>query len=273
MTSTTVPGLPAGHYRFRNVAAMEWRKLRSLPATRWTLLATVIGSVGLGAAVLGSYSPGHFTRMTAEQRAAFDPTNMGFAGTAIAMLALPILGVLAMTGEYSSGMIRATLAAVPNRRLVLAAKAAVFGAAGLAVGELVVFANFLAGEAVLTGTAPHASLSQPAVLRAVLLTGVYLGVLGLVGLGFGAIIRHTAGAITAVVGGLFVLPMIILIAGGESALDSVGKYAPMFINENSVGAVKPVAHALSAWAGLGMIFLYAAVACGLGGWLLHRRDA
>jgi hypothetical protein len=189
------------------------------------------------------------------------------------MLALPILGVLAMTGEYSSGMIRASLAAVPNRPLFLAAKVAVCGAAGLAAGELIVFANFLAGEAVLTGAAPHASLAQPAVLRAVLLTGVYLGVLGLVGLGFGAIIRHTAGAITAVVGGLFVLPMIILIAGGESALDSVGKYAPMFINENSVGAVKPVAHALSAWAGLGMIFLYAAVACGLGGWLLHRRDA
>jgi hypothetical protein len=252
---------------------MEWRKLSSLRSVRWTLLVTVLGSVGLGVAVLGSYSPAHFTRMSAETRDHFDAVNMGFAGTAIAMLALPILGVLVMTGEYSSGMIRATLAAVPNRRLVLTAKVAVFGAVTLAVGELVTFANFLAGQAVLTDTAPHASLSQPAVLRAVLLTGAYLGLLGLVGLGIGAIVRHTAGAITALVGGLFVLPMIILIAGRESALDSIGKYAPMFINENSVGAVKPVAHALSAWAGLGMIILYAVVACGIGGWLLHRRDA
>jgi hypothetical protein len=259
--------------RFRNVAAMEWRKLSSLRSTRWTLLVAVLGSVGLGMAVLGSYSPEHFTRMSAQARADFDVVNMGFAGTAVAMLAMPILGVLVMTGEYSSGMIRATLAAVPNRRLVLAAKAAVYGGVGLVVGELVTFANFLAGQAVLTDTAPHASLAEPAVLRAVVLTGAYLGLLGVVGLGIGAIVRHTAGAITALVGGLFVLPMVILIAGGEAALNSFGKYAPMFIDENSVGAVKPVAHALSPWAGLGVIILYAVLACGAGGWLLRRRDA
>jgi ABC-2 type transport system permease protein len=260
-------------YRFRHVARMEWIKLRSLPASGWTLLITVAGSIGMGVAVLGSYSPEHFTRMTAAQRASFDAVNMGFAGTAIAMLALPILGVLAMTSEYSSGMIRATLAAVPDRVMVLAAKAAVFGAAALVVGQIVVFGNFLAGQAVLTGTAPHASLGQPAVLRAVVLTGLYLGFLGLVGLGLGAAIRSSAGAIGTLVGGLFVAPMIILIAGRESALDAFGKYAPMFINENSVGAVKPVAHALSPWAGLGLTCLYAVVACVAGGWRLLRRDA
>jgi ABC-2 type transport system permease protein len=259
--------------KFRNVAAMEWRKLRSVRSTRWTLAVAVAGAVGLGVAVLGSYSPEHFARMDAATRAKFDAVNMGFAGTAIPMLIMPILGVLVMTGEYSSGLIRATLAAVPRRSMVLAAKVAVFGAVGVAVGELITFANFLAGQAVLTRTAPHSSLAEPAVLRAVLLTGVYLGLLGLLGLGFGAIVRSTAGAITAVVGGLFVLPMIILIAGRTSFLDSVGKFAPMFINENSVGAVKPVAHALPPLAGLGMIFLYAAAACGIGAWLLHRRDA
>jgi ABC-2 type transport system permease protein len=170
-------------------------------------------------------------------------------------------------------MIRASLAAVPNRPLFLAAKAAVLGVAGVLVGEAVVFANVLSGEAVLPATAPHTSLGQPAVLRAALLTGLYLGLLGLLGLGIGAIVRHTAGAIATVVGGLFVLPMIVLAAGREAFLDTVGKYAPMFINENSVGAVKPVAHALSPWAGIGAIGLYALVALVAGGLLLVRRDA
>jgi hypothetical protein len=273
MTGTAVRPAADRGYRLRDVALVEWLKLRTLRSTAWTLLVTVAGSIGLGIAVLGSYRPSHFTQMSAAERASFDPTNMGFSGTAIAMLAMPVLGVLAMTGEYSSGSIASTLAAIPNRRLVLAAKAAVFGAVALVVGEFVVFANFLGGEAVLTRTAPHASLGQPGVLRAVVLTGAYLAVLGLVGLGLGAIVRHTAGAITALVGGLFVAPMIILIAGRESALDTVGKYAPMFIDENSVAAVKPVAHALSAWTGFGVICLYAAVALGAGGWLLARRDA
>jgi ABC-2 type transport system permease protein len=258
---------------FRHAARMEWIKLRSLRSTRWILMLMVAGCVGIGVAVLASYSPEHFTEMSPADLAAFDPTNMGFAGTAVPMLALPILGALTMTGEYASGMIRATLAAVPNRRLLLAAKAAVFGGAALVVGEAMALANFLAGRAVVPDTAPQASLSQPAVLRAVLLTGAYLAVLGLVGLGLGAAIRHTAGAIAAVVGLVFVVPMIIFMVGRESGVNTVGKYAPMLINENSTGAVNLVAHALSPWAGFGVICLYAAVALAVGGWVLARRDA
>ncbi len=273
MTAAAVSHVPGGRYRFSQVARMEWIKLRSLRSTGLTLLVTVAGTVGIGIAVLGSYRPEHFTQMSAAKRAEFDPTNMGLSGTLVAMLAMGILGVLVMTGEYSSGMIRATLAAAPSRPLLLAAKAAVFGLAALVVGEAVVFANVLGGEAVLTSTAPQASLGQPAVLRATLLTGAFLALLGLVGLGLGAIVRHTAGAIATFVGGLFVVPMIVLMAGREAALDTFGRYVPMFINENSVGAVKPVANALSPWAGIGVMCLYAAVALGVGGWLLARRDA
>lgn len=261
------------HYGFRHAVRMEWIKLRSLRSTFWTLIVTVIGTVGIGVAVLGSYQAKHFEEMSERQRDAFDSTNMAFAGTIIAMLAMGVLGVLAMTGEYSSGMIRATLAAIPRRPMVLLAKAAVFGGLALAVGEAVVLANFLASQAVLTKAAPHASLGDPAVLRAVLLTGAFLALLGLVGLGLGAIIRHTAGAITTFVGGLFVAPMIILSAGGETVRNTVGKFVPMFIDENSVGAVKPVEHALSAWAGLGMMCLYVAVLLAAGAVLLRRRDA
>jgi ABC-2 type transport system permease protein len=261
------------HYGFRHAVRMEWIKLRSLRSTAWTLIVTVIGTVGIGVAVLGAYQADHFERMTAQQRDSFDPTNMAFAGTIVAMLAMGVLGVLAMTGEYSSGMIRATLAAIPTRPMVLLAKATVFGALALAVGEAVVLANFLASQAVLTKAAPHARLTDPAVLRAVLLTGAFLALLGLIGLGIGAIIRHTAGAITTFVGGLFVAPMIILMAGGDTALNTVGKFVPMFIDENSVGAVKPVEHALTAWAGIGVMGLYATVALAVGAVLLRRRDA
>jgi ABC-2 type transport system permease protein len=268
-TSRVAPG----HAGFRHVLRMEWIKLRSLRSTRWTVLVAAVGTVGIGIAVLASYQPAHFTRMTAEQRESFDPTNMGFAGTIVAMIAFGVLGVLTVTGEYSSGMIRATLSAVPGRAMVLLAKATVFGAVALVVGELVVLGNFLAGEAVLTSAAPHASLGEPAVLRSVLLTGAFLALLGLVGLGLGTIIRHTAGAITAFIGGLFAVPMIVLMAGGESMLNRVGKFVPMFIDENSVGAVKPVAGAPAPWAGLGIMCVYAVVALGAGGWLLLRRDA
>jgi ABC-2 type transport system permease protein len=261
------------HYGFRNALRMEWIKLRSLRSTVWTLIVMTIGTVGIGVAVLGAYQADHFDKMTAEQRNSFDPTNMAFSGTIVAMLAMGVLGVLAVTGEYSSGMIRATLAAIPRRSMVLLAKATVFGALALVVGEAAVLTNFLASQAVLTKAAPHASLTDPAVLRTVLLTGVFLALLGLLGLGIGAIIRHTAGAITIFLGGLFVAPMIILTAGGESAQHTFGKFVPMFIDENSVGAVKPVEHALTAWAGIGMMGLYVVVLLAVGAVLLRRRDA
>ena len=273
MNVTATARVIPGRAGFRHALRMEWIKLRSLRSTRLTLLVAAVGTVGIAVAVLGSYKSEHFAQMTAQQRESFDPTNMGYAGTIVAMIALGVLGVLTVTGEYSSGMIRATLGAVPGRGRMLLAKATVFGAVALVVGELVVLANFLAGEAVLTSAAPHASLGDPAVLRSVLLTGAFLALLGLVGLGLGTIIRHTAGAITAFIGGLFALPMIVLMAGGESIFDTVGKFVPMLIDENSVGAVKPVAGALSPWAGLAMMCLYAILALGAGGWLLLRRDA
>jgi hypothetical protein len=110
------------------------------------------------------------------------------------------------------------------------------------------------------------------VLRAVLLAGVYPGLIALIGLGLGAIIRHTAGAICAVVGILFVLPLILLPLG-TSIQNSVGQFMPMVIGENSLTAVKPVAHSLSPGLGFGVLCLYAVVALAVGGWALARRDA
>ena len=249
--------VPPGHYRFGHVARMEWIKLRTLRSTRWSLLAALAGLIGIGIA------SGFNTRNPRG-----DVTNNILAGGALASLVFAVLGVLVMTSEYSSGTIRATLAASPRRPLVLTAKASVFGVAALITGELATFAGFLTGAAFVRTGVPHPALSQPAVLRAVALSGAYLSLVGLIGLALGAIVRHGAAAITTVVALVFVAPLLGL------AATPAGKFIPELIYANSLGATQPVSgFPLSPWAGLGIICAYAAVLLAVGAWLFARRDA
>ena len=248
---------------------MEWLKLRSVRSTWWTLLVFAAAMISLAVLVMMHQ---HWAAMPAAERASFDPANDSFAGLSIGQLAIGVLGVLVITSEFSSGMIRATFAAAPRRPLVLAAKAAVVAAVTLAAGEILAFVAFAVGEAVLKAPAPHASLAQPGVLRAVLMAGAYPALIGLLGLGLGAMIRHTAGAICAVAGVLFALPLI-LVPLGTSIQNSVGQFMPMLMAENSLTAVKPVAHSLSPGVAFGLLCLYAAAALAAGGWALSRRDA
>jgi ABC-2 type transport system permease protein len=266
-TATLTPA--AGRYGFRNVAQMEWLKLRSVRSTWWTLLVFAAGMIAL--AILVLYHQ-HWASMSPADRASFDPTNDSYAGLAIGQLAIGVLGVLVITSEFSSGMIRATFAAAPRRPVVLAAKAVVLTAVALVAGEILAFAAFAVGEAVLKAPAPHATLGQPGVLRAVLMAGAYPVLIGLIGLGLGALIRHTAGAISAVVSVLFVLPLI-LVPLGTSIQNTAGQYMPMLIAENSLTAVKPVPHSLSPGPGFALLCGYAAVALAAGCLALARRDA
>jgi hypothetical protein len=260
-TATWESRTPAGHYRFRHAARMEWVKLWSLRSTWWTLAITFAGAVGM-AAVVGAGT----------KNASGDLTNNALAGVIPGMLTIGVLGVVVMTGEYSSGAIRSTLAAVPDRRLLLAAKTAVYGASVLVLGEAGAFLAFLAGGAALPARVPPPSLGQPGVLRAVVLTGVGLCLIGLLGLGIGAIVRHTAAAIAVLVGGVFVVAQFIV----AIARPVIG-YVPISIVGASLSAVKPQGdahhHILSPWSGLAMLCLYAAVVLGAGAWLLVRRDA
>jgi ABC-2 type transport system permease protein len=258
--------VPAGHYRFRHVARMEWIKLRSLRSTWWTLVIAAAGAIGIGVAV------GINTR-----NAAGDLTNNALGGIVPSLLLIGVLGALAVTSEYSSGMIRITLSAAPRRPLLLTAKAAVFGAVAVVVGEAASFIAFVAGSATLRHGIPAPALNQPGVLRAVLLSGVSFGLIGLIGLALGAMVRHSGAAIGVVVGGVYVLPTIM----GQVAR-GLGGYMPIVIVGNSLTTTKPelcpahadyCPHFLSAWAGLGLLGLYAAVALAVGGWLLARRDA
>ncbi len=262
MTTTAVRRVPHGRYRFAQAARMEWIKLRSLRSTWWALGVTVAGAIGVAVAV----------GVNTEDAAA-DLTNNALAGIALGLLLTGVLGVLAMTGEYSSGMIRATLAAIPNRPLVLAAKAAVFGVVALAVGEAAAFIAFFAGGAALPGGIAAPTLGQPGVLRAVVLSGAGYCLIGLLGLGLGAIIRHTPAAIAVLVGGVYVVAQLV-----AAFAPAIMPYLPIAIVANSLGVVQPVPiegqlHFLSPWAGLGMLCLYSAVTLGVGAWLLARRDA
>ena len=252
--------IPPGHYRFRNVARMEWIKLRSLRSTWWTLALTALAAIAVGVAV------GLSTRTPSE-----DLTNNARGGVSAGLLLIGVLGVLVMTSEYTSGMIRATLAAAPNRPLVLAAKSAVFGGMALALGEVTSFISFFAGSATLGHGIAAPSLSQPGVLRAVLLSGASFCLIGLLGLGLGAIIRHTALSVAIMVGGVYVGAQLV-----AAAAHSLLAYIPVSIVANSLAATRPAGHGvhmLPPWAGFGMLCLYAAVALVIGGFLLARRDA
>jgi hypothetical protein len=247
---------------------MEWQKLRTVRSTWYIVAVFAVGMIGLAMLVLGHEN---YALMSAADRASFDPTYDTFLGLVLGQLVLGVLGVLAITTEFSSGMIRATFAAAPSRPLVLAAKAAVLGAVTLAAGEISAFAAFFAGQAILKAPAPHATLGQSGVLRAVLMAGAYPALIALISLGIGAIIRHTAGAICALVGMVFVLPLLFF-SLGSSVQNTAQKFLPDTMR-NSLIAVKPVAHMLSPGLTFGLLCAYAMVALAAGAWALARRDA
>ncbi len=179
-----------------------------------------------------------------------------------------------MSAEYGTGTIRATLAAVPHRTLVLAAKAAVFGAVAVVVGLVSSFAAFFLGQALLTEPTPHAVLAQPGVTEAVIGSGLYLAVLGLFALGIATVVRHTAGSIAVFVGILLVLPLIVQALPASIRLH-VTKYLPATVgfvmsSTRTQGFGAPV---FSPWGGFALLCGYTAAALVVGGVLLVRRDA
>jgi ABC-2 type transport system permease protein len=251
------------------VLRMEWLKLRSVRSTWYIVAVFAVAMVAL-AIIVDSHA--NWTTMSAADRASFDPVNDAYVGLGLGQLLFGALGVLALSTEFSSGLIRATFAAVPGRPRVLAAKAAILGGLTLVAGEIFAFAAYAAGEAILKSPAPHATLGQPGVLRAVLMAGAYPALIALIGLGLAALIRHTAGAICAVVGVVFVLPLLIL-PMGTSIQNAVEKFLPEQMAENSLTAVRPIAHSLSPGVAFGLLCLYTVAALGAGAVALARRDA
>jgi ABC-type transport system involved in multi-copper enzyme maturation permease subunit len=255
---------------FGDALRSEWTKLRSVRSAYWALGVTVVLGVGLGA-VISAVTAHSYARFSAAEKLSWDPAGVSLSGMAVAQLAIAVLGVLCVSSEYSSGMIRTSLIAVPRRGRVLAAKSLVFAAVTLAVGELVSFAAFFAGQALISGHAPHAVLGDPGVARAVAGAGLYLAVLAVLGVAAGALLRRPAAAIAGLMAVLLVLPGIAQALPG-SWRNPVTEFWPTQAG-SQVTSVSHSAHTLAPWAGFGVLCLFAAVVYAAAWALLDRRDA
>jgi ABC-2 type transport system permease protein len=253
-----------------DVARSEFLKLRSVPSTFWTLALTVVSNV-VFAALAGAFIAG---RLSAADRGKVDGIQLALAGLHLSQVAIGVLGVLVMTSEYGTGMARVTFAAVPRRQVVLAVKATVFAATALVVGTASSFAAYVVFQAFLSGsgTAMKSSIGDPGVARAVTGGGLYLAVLGLLGLGLGAVIRAGAGAIATLFGLMFV-PAILLELLPDSWRTTVGPYLPMQAGSQIFVAARREPDSLGTWTGFGVFCLYAVVALTAGFILIQRRDA
>ncbi len=251
---------------FARVMKAEWIKFRTLRSSWLTLGAAVAATVILGLVIGYSTSTANWARLDAEDKMASAPIR----GFLITQLVIGVLGVLFVTGEYATGMIRSTFAAIPRRLPVIGAKAAVFGVVALVAMTVASFAAFF-GAQIFLGPDDHgSSLSDPGVLRSVAGVGLYLTLVGLLGAGIGWIVRSTAGAITALVGLLLILPNLISFLG--SWADGIVKYLPSNAGESFVSSAR-VPDTLAPFTGIGVLTLWAAAAFVAAVMLVCRRDA
>lgn len=265
-----VLGSKAPRVTWARVLRSEWVKLSSLRSTRITLAVSFVLMAGVGV-LTAAITSANWSNMGMGQRATLDPATTVLSGSQFAQLAVGILGVLAISNEYSSGMIRATLTAVPTRLPVLWAKAALFAAVTFVTMTVSALVGFLAGGSVLAGKHLDLSLSDPAMLRAVIGAGLYLAVIGLLGVALGFLLRSTAGAISSLVGILMLLPLLGTLAG-DWFKDHIAPYLP----NNAGAAIMTTHHAantLHPWTGFLVMCLWAAAALTAAAYGLARRDA
>ncbi|MEU4148351.1 ABC transporter permease [Streptomyces parvulus] len=279
MSATTVPGrasAPRAEDRapgFASLLLSEWTKIRSVRSTVWSLAVLVVFT-WLLTALFMKMGIANWDKTDASQQAEMrmDPTGtiLG-SGILLSQLAVCVLGVMAIASEYSTGMIRASLLAVPGRVPMLAAKGTVFALLVWAVGEVTAFGSFFIGAPILDGKAP-VSIGDPGVARAVFGCGLYLALLGLFALAVGAIIRHTAASITVVVGFVLVItPMAGLLPGsvGEHVYAALPTEAGFMITQQQGRA----GDLLGPWQGLGVLALWTAALLAVAAVQLRRRDA
>ena len=289
----TIQTVPLGHYRLKNVVRSEVVKILTLRSTAVTLGITVVAAL-LVTGLVSNAALGH----SADFYVGFDPTQRSLTGLIVAGLTGGVFGALIITGEYSSGTIRTSLAATPRRPVLLTAKIGVTAAAVVAFCEILSFVAFFLGQAILSGQrtptvsdlqqngpvpvgsggqqllnhlSTHASLTSPGAFRAVWMTGLFIALLALMSFGLGLILRSTAGAIAGFAGIAFVLPLVM--RGISEHLD---RYMPTNILVNSVMSTVPNGGPyapLSAPLGLLVMALYAIAALSIGAMLFTRRDA
>jgi ABC-type transport system involved in multi-copper enzyme maturation permease subunit len=235
----------------------------------YTLIVTAVVTIGFGV-LASAITASRWTTLAADEKAAFNPLSTSLLGVNFGVLAIGVLGVLLITGEYSTGMIRSTFAAVPKRLPVLWAKAGVYSLVALAVAVPSTVIAFFAGQAFLSSQHIDIAFSHAGVPGAVLGSALYLTLVGLFGLGLGAILRNTAAGIASFAAIMFVIPPLVSILPASTA-NAIDPYLP----SNAGSAIMKIghqAHTLSPWVGLAVFAGYAALSIGVAAVLLRRRD-
>lgn len=268
---TSAAAYPAAPRRERvtpgRVLNSEWIKFRTLRSSWLTLLGAIAVMVATGLIVGYVTSTAGGPSLDSEDTFASAPLR----GYLLAQLIIGVLGVLFVTGEYATGMIRSTFAAVPRRLHVLAAKTVVFSTIALVAMTLASFAAFFGGQIFLSAHDRGSSLSDPGALRAVAGVGVYLMLVAALGGALGWIVRSTAGAISVLVTVLLILPALVAFLPSSHGTH-IAKFIPSGAAEALVSS-GPVENALAPWPGLGVLVLWVAVALVVAAVLLRRRDA
>jgi ABC-2 type transport system permease protein len=256
---------------FAGAVRSEWTKLRTLRSTAWTVLVALALGVGFGA-LLSFAGARKYTALAPADQASFDPTATSLSGYVMAQLAIAVLGILIITSEYATGMISTSLTAVPRRARLLTAKAVVLTVVALAVSEVIGLGMFFAGQAVLAGQGvPHVGLGEPHVLRAVIGAGLYLAVVGLLGVAVGTLVRATAGAVATMVAVTLLVP-VFTTALPESWARVVGRFWPTMAGQQIMTAGHG-AHVLGPWAGFGLLCAAVGVVLGAALLVFGTRDA
>jgi ABC-2 type transport system permease protein len=245
----------------------EWTKFRSLRSTVITLLVAFVLMIGIGAM---------FAAITASLPGGFDEgetaISTSLSGTFFAQLAIGVLGVLLISGEYSTGSIRSSLTVVPRRLPILWAKLSVFAAAVFSTMLVASFTSFFIGQALLSAKGMDASLGDAGALRSVVGAAMYLTVVGMIGVALGALFRNTAAAISTVVVAFFVLAPLTMLLPATWAAHFV-QYLPSNAGAMLLGGTYGVTNPLAPWTGFAVMSAYAFVLVWFAAWRLRRVDA
>jgi hypothetical protein len=258
-----------GPVTFPQVFSSEWSKLWSLRSTRWSIVAAVISMVGLGI-IIAAVQMGRWSHLSLHERQEIHPIDLSLGGVNLAQLAIGVLGVLVISGEYTTGMIGSTVMAVPKRLPVLWAKLGVFAGVTFVLMLVASFIAFFGSQAIFASHGIDAGLGSPHALRAIVGTALFLTVLGAICVGIGSLTRNTAGGISVFVFIMFVVPGVSELLP-SSVGDAIHPYLPSNAGQ-AIGQAVPDEHMLAPWAGFGLFVAYAAATLAAAAWQMKRRD-
>jgi ABC-2 type transport system permease protein len=253
------------------VLVSEFTKFRTVRSTLWTLLVAVVLMIGLSA-LFSAVTASQYHTFSPADRATFNPVSISLGGMMFAVVAFGVLGVLMISGEYSTGMIRSSLTAVPRRLPVLWGKLAVFAGVIFSVSLVASFISFFLGQALLNSHQLGVSITAPGALRSVIGAALYVSVAGMIGVALGALFHNTAAGIATFAGIFFVIPPLTGLLPA-SISDHLSQYLPSYAGEAVWGGTRGVTDALSPWAGFALLCAYAVVLIAAAAVRLRRVDA